>query len=67
VGIHSCEMFNRVDWEDFGHNAKTPTGNKAPIMNFFFSVSINEILIKIYLILIETRPYNEFLFLCEHK
>jgi hypothetical protein len=58
VGIHSCKMFNRVDWVDFRHThiyfqlwkAQTPTGNKQSPMDFFFSVTINEFIIRIFFI-----------------
>jgi hypothetical protein len=48
VGIHIYEMFNMVDWVNFGHiylelgKAQNPTKETS-------------------------NPYNEFLFLSEHK
>jgi hypothetical protein len=47
-------MFNRVDWVNFGHilyisNYENPHWKQAiPTMNFFFSVSKNDILTRIF-------------------
>jgi hypothetical protein len=50
-------MSNRVDWVYFGHtvhiftiikNPKPHWKQAVPAMNFFFSVSINEILIFVF-------------------
>jgi hypothetical protein len=42
--VHSCKMFNRVDWVDFGHiylqlwKAQTPSGNQQSLQWIFSSL-----------------------------
>jgi hypothetical protein len=57
VGIDSYKMVIGVEWVDFEKyifpimKSPNPHWNEAiPILNFFFSLSINEILIRIFVL-----------------